>query len=99
MASEMIRKLSGMELLQARRQPDLNLLATSNQQPIGALHIPVAQRKTIATLERSHCRWPIGDPQQHDFYLCGAKTNADDSYCAHHRQVAYTPASKTKRFA
>src|SRR5262245_35373691 len=35
------------------------------------LVIPLAERKTIQTLAESHCRWPIGDPQEADFHFCG----------------------------
>jgi hypothetical protein len=28
--------------------------------------------KTVDTLERNDCRWPIGDPRHADFHFCGA---------------------------
>jgi hypothetical protein len=49
-------------------------------------------RKTIDTLQRDDCRWPIGDPQEADFHFCGAKKLAGCSYCDLHRRMAFQPA-------
>ena len=98
MSSKLVMKRSAIEQLQALRQPNLQILAASNRQPDGADHIPVKQRQTILTVGLSSCRWPIGDPQQSGFYLCGAKTSAQGSYCARHMQIAYVPA-KPRRVA
>jgi GcrA cell cycle regulator len=92
-------KRGSIEQLKALRQPNLQILAASNRQPAGADHIPVKQRQTILTVGLSSCRWPIGDPQQSGFYLCGAKAVAQHSYCARHMQIAYVPASKIRRVA
>ena len=89
-------KLINREQLQAR---GLRTVAESNHLPNAAHQIPVAQRKTIITVEHLSCRWPIGDPQQKSFYLCGAQTNAHDSYCARHLKIAYLPVPKPKRAA
>ncbi len=86
-----------MEQLLARRQPDMQRLAMSNQQPSGAFRIPLEQRRTIITVESAKCRWPVGDPQESGFYLCGAGTTAEHSYCDHHMKMAYTPPSRTRR--
>lgn len=63
----------------------------------GDREIPLTQRKTITTVGKSYCRWPFGDPQRDDFYLCGAPVDGDNSYCPHHMEMAYTPPSKPKR--
>lgn len=99
MSSKSLVKRGSVEQLNALRQPNLQILAASNRQPVGADHIPVKQRRTILTVELSSCRWPIGDPQQIGFYLCGAKTSAQHSYCARHMQIAYVPAAKIRRVA
>jgi GcrA cell cycle regulator len=99
MSSKFVVKRSSIEQLKALRQPNLQILAASNRQPDGADHIPVKQRQTILTVGVSSCRWPIGDPQQSGFYLCGAKAVAQHSYCARHMQIAYVPASRPRRIA
>jgi GcrA cell cycle regulator len=49
-------------------------------------------RKTIATLERNDCRWPIGDPRQPDFHFCGAPKLPDRPYCEIHWRMAFQPS-------
>lgn len=53
------------------------------------LVIPLAERKTIATLERHDCRWPIGDPQAKDFHFCGKTKIPGLSYCEFHARRAF----------
>jgi GcrA cell cycle regulator len=49
-------------------------------------------RKTVATLERNDCRWPIGDPRQPDFHFCGAPKLPDRPYCEIHWRMAFQPS-------
>jgi len=88
MALSSIAKRKSLKLLKGHRQPDFGTIAASNRQH-DSEHIPILQRQTIITAGQSHCRWPIGDPQKSGFYLCGAKTGAEKSYCPHHMQIAY----------
>ncbi|MGI9426843.1 MAG: GcrA family cell cycle regulator [Hyphomicrobiaceae bacterium] len=81
------------------RRPNFTLLAESDRLPDGNDGIPLAQRQTIITVGRSHCRWPFGDPKRGDFCLCGAQAKNDDSYCAYHMKIAYPPPSNPKRAA
>jgi hypothetical protein len=83
----------------AASQPNLQVIAESDRQPVAADAIPPGQRRTINTIERSNCRWPIGDPQQKDFHFCGARTESENSYCARHRAIAYAPVRKSSRKA
>ena len=88
-----------LEQLLARREPNLQILAESNCLLDPVENIPVKQRRTIITVDASSCRWPIGDPQQEGFYLCGATASHDDSYCARHMTMARAPVMKTRRVA
>jgi hypothetical protein len=88
MTSNLIAKRNSLKPLKGHRLPDLGLIVDSNRQP-DSQHIPISQRQTIITVEQSHCRWPIGDPQKSGFFLCGDKTDVKESYCPRHIQIAY----------
>jgi GcrA cell cycle regulator len=53
--------------------------------------------RTLATLERGECHWPIGDPKTASFGYCGCKAVPGQSYCETHRKRAYTPIAVVKR--
>lgn len=61
------------------------------------LEIPLAERKTIDTLENHHCRWPIGDPLEADFHYCGKNKIPGKSYCEHHTHRASVPGAPAQR--
>jgi GcrA cell cycle regulator len=48
--------------------------------------------KTVATLEKSDCRWPIGDPREADFHFCGAHQAPGRPYCELHWRMAFQPS-------
>jgi hypothetical protein len=48
--------------------------------------------KTVATLEKNDCRWPIGDPREADFHFCGAHQVPGRPYCELHWRMAFQPA-------
>ena len=48
-------------------------------------------QKTVATLERHDCRWPIGDPRDADFHFCGERSVAGRPYCQRHWRMAFQP--------
>jgi len=53
---------------------------------------------TVRDLEDHHCRWPLGDPQDTAFRLCGGRRSLGLPYCAAHAARAYvasTPAPGT----
>jgi GcrA cell cycle regulator len=60
--------------------------------------IPLAERKTVATLLPNDCRWPFGDPTQPDFYFCGEQTGDGCTYCELHRRSAFQPAKSRAVF-
>ena len=59
--------------------------------PVEELVIPVAERKSIQTLEECSCRWPIGDPQDADFHFCGKTKVTGLPYCEFHARRAFQP--------
>ena len=61
------------------------------------LFIPISERKSIMTLKESHCRWPIGDPQDEDFHFCGREKVPGSPYCEHHSCIAFQPASARRK--
>lgn len=46
---------------------------------------------TMQTLGGHMCKWPIGDPQDAEFTLCGDARAEGRPYCAHHARIAYQP--------
>ena len=59
--------------------------------PVEELVIPLAERKSIQTLEECSCRWPIGDPQEADFHFCGKTKVTGLPYCEFHSRRAFQP--------
>jgi GcrA cell cycle regulator len=58
------------------------------------LTIPLAQRRTVATLQSNSCRWPFGDPVTRGFYFCGKQTPVGCPYCEFHMRRAFRSAQK-----
>ena len=79
--------------LRALYQPAAEPFAASVEE----LVIPLAERKTIATLVETSCRWPIGDPQHADFHFCGKTKVVGLPYCEHHARRAYQPPAPRRR--
>ncbi len=50
--------------------------------------------KTLEELDENSCKWPIGHPNEKDFYFCGRKSLKDFSYCKLHLLYAYQPKGK-----
>ena len=67
--------------------------------PVEELVIPENERKYIATLTESCCRWPIGDPQKEDFHFCGKGKVAGLPYCEFHARRAFQPPQARRREA
>lgn len=53
--------------------------------------------RTLVTLERDECRWPIGDPKTEAFGFCGCKIVPGLPYCDRHRHRAYQPVSPARK--
>src|SRR5690606_826161 len=65
--------------------------------PAEELVIPVAERRSIQSLEECSCRWPIGDPQDADFHFCGKTKVAGLPYCEFHARRAFQPPQPRRR--
>ena len=50
--------------------------------------------KSLEELNDEICRWPIGHPDELDFYFCGRKSMKDFSYCKLHVLYAFQPKNK-----
>ena len=50
--------------------------------------------KTLEELEDGICRYPIGHPNEKDFYFCGRTSVKDFSYCRLHLLYSYVPKGK-----
>ena len=50
--------------------------------------------KQLEELEDGVCRYPIGHPNEKNFYFCGRTSLKDFSYCKLHLLYAYQPKGK-----
>ena len=50
--------------------------------------------KQLEELDENSCKWPIGHPNEKDFYFCGRSSLKDFSYCKLHLLYAYQPKGK-----
>ncbi len=50
--------------------------------------------KQLEELDEQSCKWPIGHPDEKDFYFCGRSSLKDFSYCKLHLLYAYQPKGK-----
>ena len=50
--------------------------------------------KSLEQLHDEICRWPIGHPNEPNFYFCGRKSMKDFSYCKLHVLYAFQPKNK-----
>ena len=50
--------------------------------------------KQLEELDDNSCKWPIGHPDEKNFYFCGRTSLKDFSYCKLHLLYAYQPKGK-----
>jgi len=47
--------------------------------------------KSLEDLTEGTCKWPIGHPNEENFYFCGRKSTEDLPYCKLHALYAFQP--------
>ena len=55
--------------------------------------------KQLEELDESSCKWPIGHPDEKNFYFCGRTSLKDFSYCKLHLLYAYQPKVKKEEIS
>ena len=50
--------------------------------------------KQLEELDEKSCKWPIGHPNEKNFYFCGRTSLKDFSYCRLHILYAFQPKNK-----
>ena len=55
--------------------------------------------KQLEELDENSCKWPIGHPDEKNFYFCGRSSLKDFSYCKLHLLYAYQPKGKKEDVA
>ena len=50
--------------------------------------------KQLEELDENSCKWPIGHPDEKNFYFCGRSSLKEFSYCKLHLLYAYQPKGK-----
>ena len=50
--------------------------------------------KQLEELDENTCKWPIGHPDEKNFYFCGRSSLKDFSYCKLHLLYAYQPKGR-----
>lgn len=85
-----------MKPVPAARPAPTRAATPSPEQESGPQPQPHPQRgtRTILSVGRSDCRWPLGDPQQPGFSLCGCPV-VRGAFCVDHARVAYRPRPAT----
>jgi len=50
--------------------------------------------KSLEELSEETCKWPIGHPNEDNFYFCGRKPESDFPYCKLHVLYAFQPKNQ-----
>jgi GcrA cell cycle regulator len=67
--------------------------------------LPKSRPTTLVKLDRTHCRWPLGDPKEEGFHFCGAVISERKkggrvqrpSYCEAHARLSVRSADMRDR--
>ena len=77
----------------SRPQPRARVVRETAPTPRPALRLveiaEMAPTSSILGLSTHSCRWPIGNPESHDFGFCGREKTARGSYCDDHARGAF----------
>ena len=55
--------------------------------------------KQLEELDENSCKWPIGHPDEKNFYFCGRSSMKDFSYCKLHILYAFQPKGKKEEIS
>jgi GcrA cell cycle regulator len=55
--------------------------------------------KQLEELDENSCKWPIGHPDEKNFYFCGRSSLKEFSYCKLHLLYAFQPKGKKEDVA
>lgn len=61
------------------------------------LRIPLDQRRSIFSVGKDECHWPVGDVRSPEFFFCGATAVEGEVYCRAHCRRAFTRAAHRRR--
>ena len=79
-------KLKSLNLRKARRGKFKSLVIEKDFEP--------ENPKQLEELDDNPCKWPIGHPNEKNFYFCGRTSLKDFSYCKLHLLYAFQPKHK-----
>lgn len=51
----------------------------------------------LPEVEADMCRWPLGDPREKNFGFCGCPKAPGTSFCAHHKQLAFSKKRRRRK--
>lgn len=78
---------NGQVMVEPPQRPAREVIADRDE-PMGTA--------TVLSLEAHMCKWPIGNPGDDAFRLCGRR-RAEGPYCAEHHARAYVPTPAKQR--
>ena len=81
-----LKEYKNLKLKRGRRSKFKSLIIEKDFEP--------ENPKTLEELDENSCKWPIGHPNEKDFYFCGRTSLKDFSYCKLHLLYAYQPKGK-----
>ena len=82
--------------LPSQRRDVLNKKPVFNAIPLPAvkdawLPLPDTVPVLFADIKHAQCRWPLRDPCDDDFAMCGNKSDGNHAYCPTHHQLSIRP--------
>ena len=85
-SNQQINKSKNSNLKKARKGKFRSLIIEKDFEP--------ENPKQLEELDENSCKWPIGHPNEENFYFCGRTSLKDFSYCKLHLLYAYQPKGK-----
>ena len=89
LTSKKIDKSKNLNVRKARKGRFKSLIIEKDFEP--------ENPKQLEELDENTCKWPIGHPNEKNFYFCGRTSLKDFSYCKLHLLYAFQPKNKKKK--